>query len=185
MPGTEMAPLIPDVVDPGEDNEITYPSGSSVFLLVDSLLGTPDPGGVWTDPAGAVLIGGVFIPGTSADGAYAYTVSGTCDTLSANLVVNAAEIELSASDNFDKDYGMLIFPNPAKDHVQLVLHEDVFVAGKTELQVFNVLGEMVLSVKLEAKNASINTQTLASGTYLLVVLANETHIGNARLVLMK
>jgi hypothetical protein len=48
-----------------------------------------------------------------------------------------------------------------------------------------VLGEMVLSVPLEAKNTSINTQTLASGTYLLVVLANETHIGNARMVLMK
>jgi hypothetical protein len=185
IPGTEMAPLMPDVVDPGEDNEITYPSGSSVFLLVDSLLGTPDPGGVWTDPAGAVLIGGVFIPGTSADGAYAYTVSGACDTLSANLVVNTAEIELSANDSFNKDYGMLIFPNPAKDHVQLVLHEDVFVAGKTELKVFNVLGEMVLSVPLEVKNASVNTQNLASGTYLLVVLANETHIGNARLVLMK
>ncbi|MBK8615203.1 MAG: T9SS type A sorting domain-containing protein [Flavobacteriales bacterium] len=46
-------------------------SDPSVPLL--SLLGgTPDPGGVWTDPQGAVVANGIFDPGVSLPGNYTY-----------------------------------------------------------------------------------------------------------------
>ena len=40
--------------------------------LISLLDGTPDPGGVWTDPQGAVVANGIFDPGVSLPGNYLY-----------------------------------------------------------------------------------------------------------------
>lgn len=62
------------VPDPGTDTSIAYCPGSEAFQLLDSLGGTPAPGGSWTDPFGQPM-DGTFLPGSSPNGTHMYTQS--------------------------------------------------------------------------------------------------------------
>lgn len=61
-------------IDAGEFNSITLCASQAAFLLTDSLNGTPDAGGVWTDAAGTV-VPDVFDPLTGLTGTYTYTIT--------------------------------------------------------------------------------------------------------------
>jgi len=61
-------------IDAGEFNSITLCASQPIFLLTDSLNGTPDAGGVWTDAAGNV-VPEVFDPLTGLSGTYTYTIT--------------------------------------------------------------------------------------------------------------
>ena len=61
-------------IDAGDFNSITLCASGSAFLLTDSLNGTPDAGGVWTD-AGGNAIPATFDPLVGASGTYTYTVT--------------------------------------------------------------------------------------------------------------
>ncbi len=82
------------VPDPGSDTAIAYCPGTAAFQLLDSLGGTPAPGGTWTDPLGQPT-DGTFTPGSSPNGTHVYTqtIFPGC-SLSAALLVEA----LPASD---------------------------------------------------------------------------------------
>ena len=73
----------------GSDAVVTVCSTDADLLLWDELGGTPDPGGIWTDPNGQ-LHPGVFQPQSSLPGIYTYTVSGLspCSTSSATVTVS-------------------------------------------------------------------------------------------------
>ena len=70
-------------IDAGENNTIIICETDPVFLLADSLGGTPDAGGVWTTSTGAVVPNS-FDPDSGAPGVYTYTV-----TSAANCVASA------------------------------------------------------------------------------------------------
>lgn len=75
--------------DAGTGGSFTVCSSDAAITLYTLLTGTPQPGGSWTDPNGQVF-GGTFTPGSSPDGAYAYTV-GTgppCGTVSATVTMS-------------------------------------------------------------------------------------------------
>ncbi len=65
--------------------------------------------------------------------------------------------------NFD------IYPNPAANYIMVELEEPAEKAGS--LQIINILGETVLTQKIEPQNSSIqvNTSVLVSGTYIIKV----------------
>src|SRR5688572_5728725 len=63
--------------DPGESAVINVCSQDQSFELITALQGTPDPGGVWTDPDGIEVVDGLYDPGISVPGVYTYTVDGT------------------------------------------------------------------------------------------------------------
>ena len=63
--------------DPGVNAVINSCTGAANVDLFTQLGGTPDPGGVWTDPIGASH-NGTFVPGTDAGGLYTYTVGNSC-----------------------------------------------------------------------------------------------------------
>lgn len=55
--------------------------------LFSILGGTPDAGGAWQGPSG--LSSGIFLPGSSAQGDYTYTVAGAAPCLNATAIVTA------------------------------------------------------------------------------------------------
>lgn len=80
--------VLPDNADAGDPNTITVCESDPFFFMTDSLLGTPQPGGEWTNSGGVVQGGGFFVPGSSAPGTYTYTVSSTCGSDATTLVIN-------------------------------------------------------------------------------------------------
>lgn len=63
-------------IDAGLPASITLCAGYSAIQMTDSLRGTPDPGGVWTNPLGQTVVG-TFNPGIDPADSYTYTVTST------------------------------------------------------------------------------------------------------------
>ncbi|MBP6697946.1 MAG: gliding motility-associated C-terminal domain-containing protein [Flavobacteriales bacterium] len=74
--------------DAGSDGAITLCSNDGPVQLINSLGGTPDVGGVWTNTGGTVM-SGTFDPAVDPDGIFTYTVQGTtpCLDAAANVLV--------------------------------------------------------------------------------------------------
>lgn len=61
-------------IDAGESNIITICANNIPITMLDSLGGTPDAGGTWTNSAGAVIINGEFDPTVDTDDTFTYTL---------------------------------------------------------------------------------------------------------------
>jgi len=76
--------------------------------------------------------------------------------------------------NIETPYGQLrVYPNPAKDYVVCV--PTIINWGSARMEVFNVVGEkMNIESSLSNDKITLNTQTLASGFYV-VRISDSTH----------
>ncbi|TXI81460.1 MAG: T9SS type B sorting domain-containing protein, partial [Flavobacteriales bacterium] len=72
----------------GSDGSLAHCITSAPTALLNSLLGTPDLGGVWSGPS--PVVGGLFDPTNMLPGIYTYTVAGAtpCPAASAQVEVN-------------------------------------------------------------------------------------------------
>ncbi len=84
--------------DAGIGNTMTVCSDAGPFLLLVELNGSPNSIGSWLGPDGNST--GIFLPGTSPQGTYTYTVAGVapCGNASADLVVNVIDLQLDSID---------------------------------------------------------------------------------------
>lgn len=64
-------------INAGESNVITICANNVPIMMLDSLIGTPDAGGVWKNSAGAVVASGAFDPTVDTDDIFTYTVTST------------------------------------------------------------------------------------------------------------
>lgn len=114
--------------DPGANGEAHYCLAAPAFILADSLQGEPDAGGSWEGPGGP--FSGVFVPGISLPGNYAYTVTDEAGcSATANVLVSALAEEAPACITLGTQEhgrnGLLV----RQDHVQ---HDRIWiVAGRT------------------------------------------------------
>lgn len=82
--------LLYNAVEAGENNQIQVCSNWMQFQLFDHLLGTPQTGGTWYDPVGAVFAG-TYTPGLSQPGMYKYRLAGPGPCASDSASVTVAE----------------------------------------------------------------------------------------------
>lgn len=61
--------------DAGTNGAQTFCTSDPTIPLFSLLGGSPDPGGVWTDPTGTVVPGGNFDPGVGLPGVYTYLIA--------------------------------------------------------------------------------------------------------------
>ncbi len=85
--------------DPGESTVINVCTQDPSFELIAALQGTPDPGGVWTDPDGIEVVDGLYDPGVSPVGIYTYTVDGTEGGESATVEISEVNCSGSPANN--------------------------------------------------------------------------------------
>lgn len=62
-----------------------------------------------------------------------------------------------------------LYPNPAKDFINVLVHEDF---EEAELQIFDMLGALVLEQALEHKITPVNIQQLQTGAYVAKISTN-------------
>ncbi len=82
----------------------------------------------------------------------------------------------------DKNHeAVSIFPNPFHASVNIVIN-DASQIDKTQLQLFNVLGEVVMNVKITNPLTILETGNFASGIYFYKVMNNSKIIQSGRLI---
>ncbi|MBK8498115.1 MAG: gliding motility-associated C-terminal domain-containing protein [Flavobacteriales bacterium] len=74
----------------GSNGVLTVCSNMPPVMLANSLGGAPSVNGTWTDPNNAAFAG-IYVPGTSAPGAYTYTVIGTAPCPNSSATVTVAQ----------------------------------------------------------------------------------------------
>lgn len=144
----EVAICVPPC-DAGLDSTITVCLSDPAFPLFPILGGTPCPGGMWLSPFAEVL-NGEFDPSANTAGVYMYVVTlpnGLMDT--AFVTVNVLEcpdlaptakpfapgrtnstVSVGTVDCADV---LVLFPNPATDHVQITLPSGLSAWGRITL----------------------------------------------------
>lgn len=91
-------------------------------------------------------------------------INSTCGTWSEDEMVEASGVE--------------VFPNPAKDCVNIRLAE----AGDATVQVYDVMGRMVYSAVCDAQVLVFSTQGFSSGVYAVVTRQNDKQFINRILI---
>jgi PKD repeat protein len=72
---------------------------------------------------------------------------------------------------------IMVFPNPASDVVNVQASSNI-----VDVQIFNLVGQLVLNQKVGSKNVSVNTSNLKSGVYDLKVVMNDGFINKKIIV---
>ncbi len=93
----------------GEDGSLSICTTAPPANLFNLLGGSPQPGGSWTDPNGAVTTGS-FAPGTGLPGTYTYTVAGITPCIDDEAVVN---VSVSIAANAGQDGSITLCANAA------------------------------------------------------------------------
>lgn len=152
----------------GEDNTIFVCPQAQPFLLIDSLLGNPQLGGVWnlddeeTDP--------IFDPSTDAEGDYCYRISNACG--SSEACVRVQFLEPTEPDCITlgvpaRRSALRLFPNPTSGHLQLE------APGAIRAEVLDAAGRVVWTVALNSGGSGLLQlpATIGNGAYALRAVA--------------
>lgn len=96
--------------------------------------------------------------------------------------------QLGIKDQQQNNFSIKLSPNPAHENFTIEIDDDqLFQSSKTleklEIKIFNVLGENLLTEKLNNKKQTINCKNLSSGIYFYQVKNEKEMIGNGKIVI--
>ena len=155
------ASIIPVNAPTGNANQ-TFCTGETVGLIVT----TSGTNLVWYNAA----IGGTVVPnGTalvSGTTYYASQNNGTCESTT-RLTVTVSSGACLSNDLFDMK-ALKVYPNPTVDLLNVSYSDPI-----SRVEMFNILGQQILSVENSSNEIQINMARYASGTYLLKVYSAE------------
>jgi hypothetical protein len=165
----------------GTDASITVCYTDDPFLLFDALGGNPCPEGQWTSPNGAP-VSVLFDPATDPAGVYSYTVETTTGTYMSMVTVYVVECpdllpatpgKLTHGENATTagtGAGTVgVWPNPATDHVQVALPEDVPNA-RIELVAADGRVYKAQTIQRTDRSATLNVSALPAGLWTVRII---------------
>ena len=85
-----------------------------------------------------------------------YNKSNNCSTSITNTLV-----EVSKND-------IILFPNPANDNLTIAIPNTSF-ESEAEINIYGILGNLILTKKTFQKNSTINIAMLSAGSYVIKV----------------
>jgi hypothetical protein len=142
-----------------------------------TLTGGSPAGGTWSGPG---VSGSTFTPATAGNGTqtitYLYTDSNQCTaSATASIVVNACV----GIEEIGNQGGVLIYPNPAGEFINLKWNDDLRVQ---RIEITDVTGRIVLAVPATTGNTlQLNLSTLPQGVYTVQVISSNG-IHNTRII---
>ncbi|GGF09478.1 LamG-like jellyroll fold domain-containing protein [Flavobacterium limi] len=99
-----------------------------------------------------------------------FTLNGsTSNWVSGSPIVTGNICTTLSSPSLEFEKNIKIYPNPAKDKVNINIQN----ATNVELRVYNLNGNTVLSEKLNTATNSVSIENLTTGTYFFKVISNE------------
>lgn len=170
--GSDAATIVLSLVtapNAGINNSVAVCANAAPFLLLDSLLGNPMDGGIWTGPDGAPHPP-VFDPGTDPSGTLCYTVLGTSPC--ANDIACLTVIELPTTDPACLGLGLPqnattsinTWPNPSNG----LLHAECLGTVCTRAEVLDMQGRQVwYATPMSHDFPLMLPSALQDGSYLL------------------
>ena len=130
-----------------------------------TLVGTPS-GGTFS---GTGVVGSTFDPSVSGAGTftvmYDYTDANSCsamDTKTVNVSLCTGITELSNT-------SISIYPNPAKDVINVMMDASIF--NNTTVELYDAIGKLVIAEKVVNNNTTIRIDNLAKGIYTIRVIS--------------
>ena len=171
----DYATVLVDYIEAHYDDFTGFNYDNTTYATTDSdpspMLITGVTGGIYTSlPAGLVIDQntGVIDLSASTVGNYVvtYSVGPTSLTNAPNRFFSSTQnIEITSSTLGLESYNQLtftVFPNPTEDIVNFRSNATI-----SEVKVYNLLGQEMLSEKINNRQSSINLSYLTSGSYLL------------------
>ena len=169
-------------VDAGENTTVTICTYWPLQQLVTLINGTPDPGGVWTDPNGQPF-GGTFNPLVSAQGLYTYTVIGTppCPSDQSSIAV-VVQTCVGVEEVHQQDLPVAWIGADEQGGISFSVP---FLAGM-DVQVIDARGSVVLAQHVITSDGHLRllTDTIPPGAYALRVIARAS-MGVARFIIAR
>ena len=127
---------------------------------------------------GFYLLGSTNSPtNISTPGAYQEEFSGNMRDV---FIVKFVEENLGVADQDTADASFLIYPNPAKDVVQVKTID--MQSDKVQIRLFSINGKLIKSKIISSSSTEIDVRGLASGSYVIVV-ENGNKISSQKLLI--
>ncbi|MBP6312293.1 MAG: T9SS type A sorting domain-containing protein [Flavobacteriales bacterium] len=172
----------------GLDGTAMACSSTMAFALIDSLLGTPAPGGVWTGPGGAS--NGIFDPMMDDDGDYTYTVTSpngcvTSGTVTVTLLPDTDPFCISTAISMNSGQSFEVFPNPTAG--EIVVSGSLVSTGKWQMALIDLQGRTVMTRALLNTLDRITVmfpENLRSGAYVLELQDDHSGAFDRRTILL-
>jgi len=93
--------------------------------------------------------------------------------------VNPYEISQTSNNN-----SVLVYPNPTKDEITIDLGYD-FLLGNAEINIYGLLGNRLITSKINEPISKISVQDLSQGVYTYNIIVNNNCIAKDKLVIIK
>lgn len=172
----------------GLDGSAMACSSTMSFALIDSLLGAPATGGVWTGPSGAS--NGIFDPLADDDGDYTYTVTSpngcvTSGIVTVTLLPDTDPFCISTSVAMNSGRSFSVFPNPTAG--EFVISGRSGSRGKWHMSLIDLQGRTVMTRTLLNTTEPVTVilpETMRSGAYVLELQDGTTGEFERRTILL-
>ncbi|HRI00601.1 MAG TPA: T9SS type A sorting domain-containing protein [Saprospiraceae bacterium] len=67
----------------------------------------------------------------------------------------------------------IVFPNPTSGNIQIILNKNLF---DVSIQLMDLQGKVILQKNMKAQSEILKLEDLATGTYILSVIAKDNHL---------
>ena len=173
--------VVDSLYNPAVSNcTIDYSTIDSVFISNISFISTDSAVVTWTVNYGgtsSVNLTNYYVILNNLSGVYTFVIQLYCPqksigqflTASSQYYINKDALGITS---IDKDASALVYPNPFNDNLSIALNSNL----ENKITISDMLGKIVYSSNINAKNIAIDTRAFSNGNYILTIENKEGRV---------